>query len=113
MTKIIVSILLYSVSLLLVLLGIRSFMQKGFLLNNAYIYASKDERQTMNKKPYYCQTAVVLLSVGAIFALNGTALLFELDKLYIVVGALLFVAVVYAIVSSVIIEKRKSENKKD
>ena len=26
------------------------FKEKGFLLNNAYIYASKQERETMDKK---------------------------------------------------------------
>ena len=104
------AIIMYVVSVAFLLLSVRSFFQKGFLLNNAYIYSSKNEREKMNKKPYYRQTAVVLLLIGAIFALNGTALLFELDKLYIVVGALLFVAVVYAIVSSVIIEKRKNRS---
>ena len=76
------------------------------IINNAHIYASNDERQKMNKKPYYRQTAVVLLLIGVIFSLNGTALLFELDMLYIAVGALAFVTVVYAVVSSVITDKK-------
>lgn len=29
------------------------FKEKGFLFNNAYLYASKAERETMNKSPYY------------------------------------------------------------
>ena len=55
----IVAIALVMVSLFLFILSIRSFLAKGFLFNNAYIYASKKERETMNKKPYYRQTAIV------------------------------------------------------
>ena len=102
----VVAIIMYAVSATFLLLSIRSFFQKGVLLNNAYLYASKEERQKMNKKPYYRQTAVILFLIGVIFALNGTALLFELDMLYIAVGALAFVTVVYAVVSSVITEKK-------
>lgn len=29
------------------------FRNKGFLFNNSYIYASKQERETMDKKPHY------------------------------------------------------------
>ena len=31
-------------------ISVRSFMEKGFLFNNAYIYASKEQREKMNKK---------------------------------------------------------------
>ena len=101
------AIIMYAVSATFFLLSVRSFFQKGFLLNNAYIYSSKNEREKMNKKPYYRQTAVVLLLMGAIFALNGTALLLEQNMLYIAVGVLVISAVVYAVVSSIIIEKEK------
>ncbi len=30
-------------------ISVRSFKQKGFLFNNAYLYASKQERDTMDK----------------------------------------------------------------
>ena len=29
------------------------FNEKSFLFNNAYIYASKEERKVMDKKPHY------------------------------------------------------------
>lgn len=35
------------------------FRKKGFLFNNAYIYASKQERETIDKKPHYRQSSVV------------------------------------------------------
>ena len=37
----------------LLVLSIRHFMERGFLLNNAYIYATKEQRKTMDKKPIH------------------------------------------------------------
>ena len=48
-----------------------SFREKGFLFNNAYLYASKEERATMDKKPHYRQSAVIFLMIGIIFLLNA------------------------------------------
>ena len=31
------------------------FKEKGFLLNNAYLFASKEEREEMDKKSHYRQ----------------------------------------------------------
>lgn len=39
-------------------LSYRQFNEKGFLFNNAYIFASKQERETMNKKPHYKQSGI-------------------------------------------------------
>lgn len=36
----------------LLITGIMHFKEKGVLLNNAYLYASKEQREKMNKKPY-------------------------------------------------------------
>ena len=51
MGDIIVASALLIVSLLMFILSTRSYLEKGFLLNNAYIYASKKERETMKKNP--------------------------------------------------------------
>ena len=107
MEEIIVSIILFTISLLIFILSIRSFRGKGFLLNNAYIYADKKERESMDKKPYYRQTAIVLLLVGLIFLLNGLSLILENDLIFFAVIAILAITVIYAIVSSIAIEKRK------
>ena len=62
-------------------LGIRHFMERGFLLNNAYIYASQKERQTMDKKPYYRQSAVVFCLLGMIFVLIGFSVVLQNNSL--------------------------------
>lgn len=49
------SIIVFSIAVILFIFSIMSFLERGFLLNNAYLYASREERKTMNKKPYYKQ----------------------------------------------------------
>ena len=56
--EIVMAVVMFAIAGLWLFLGIRSFMERGFLLNNAYIYATKEERKTMDKKPYYRQSAV-------------------------------------------------------
>nr|WP_300777504.1 DUF3784 domain-containing protein [uncultured Acetatifactor sp.] len=82
------------------------FWGKRFLLNNAYIYASERERERMEKKPYYRQSAIVLLLLGFSFVFNGMALLQGADWLYWLVGISVAITIVYAIVSSIMIVKR-------
>lgn len=88
---------------------VRSFKEKGFLLNNAFIYASPQEREKLNKKPYYRQTAVVFLLIGVIFAVNAADVLLKTGWLFYVIMGLAGVAIIYAIVSTVIIMKNQNK----
>lgn len=83
------------------------FKEKGFLFNNAYIYASKQERKTMNKKPHYKQSGIVFLLIGSIFLINAVDIILQTDWLFYFVIGIVAVAIIYAIVSSVILEKTK------
>lgn len=83
------------------------FKEKGFLLNNAYIYASKQERETMDKKPHYIQSGIVFLLIGIIFFINAINIILKIDWLFYFITAFAVIAIVYAIVSSIMIEKRK------
>ena len=105
----IVAIALVMVSLFLFILSIRSFLEKGFLFNNAYIYASKKERETMNKKPYYRQTAIVFFLMGITFLLIGFAILFDAGWITYIAGAVIIIILIYAISSSIAIEKSKKQ----
>ena len=75
MKEIILSCILFLIAIGAFVMSYRSFREKGFLFNNAYIYASKQERETMDKKPHYRQSAIVLLMIGVIFLLNGVSVL--------------------------------------
>ena len=107
MGDIIVSSILMLVSLLLFIVSIRSFKEKGFLLNNAYLYATKKERETMNKKPYYRQTAVLFFLMGITFLLIGFAILYNAGWITYIAEAVVLIIVIYAIASSIAIEKGK------
>ena len=102
-------IVLFFISVLLFFFSIRSFLEKGFLFNNAYLWASGTERETMDKKPHYRQSAVVFFLLGWIFLLNGFAVLWNIDQIFYIVSILGMITVLYAIVSAVKIEKQKKQ----
>ena len=105
MKELIVSGVLFLMALVVFLLSIRSFREKGFLLNNSYLYASQEERKMMDKRPYYRQSAVVLALIGFIFVLNGLSILLRSNLIsYIAIG-LVFIVIVYTVASSVSIER--------
>lgn len=101
------AIVLFLISLFSFVISFRSFMRKGFLLNNAYIYAPKKEREAMDKKPHYRQSGIVFLCLGLVFLLNGFNLIFKTDWILYLVVTIAALALVYAIVSSILIEKNK------
>ena len=78
-------------------------------MNNAYLYASKEERERMNTRPYYCQSAVVFLLICLVFVLNGLDAVLQADFLSYIAIAVIFIALVYAILSSIWMEKRKEK----
>ena len=82
-------------------ISICSWMEKGFLFNNAYIFASEEERKTMNKRPYYRQSAIVFCLLGILFLLIAVAALSGAGWLYTAAWAVALVAIVYAVASSV------------
>ena len=106
MTRTITSIILFVISALLAGSSIRHFLERGYLLNNAYIFAPKTERDSMDKKPYYRQSAVVFLLMSAVFMVLGLAVLFEDTKLELIEIPLIAGDVIYAVISEVKIEKK-------
>ena len=67
MKEIIAAIICGILAIIYLVISIMSFKEKGFLFNNAYIWASKQEREKMNKKPYYRQTAIVFALIAFVF----------------------------------------------
>ena len=107
MEEIIAASILFAISVFAFIVSIRSFMNKGFLFNNAYIYASKQEREKMNKKPHYRQSAIVFLLLGLIFLLNAISTLLKTNWIFYIVVAVVIITIIYAIVSSITIEKKR------
>ena len=104
---IIVGIIMILVAAICLMIGILHLMQKGPLINNAWIYANEEQRRTMDKKPHYRQSGIVFLMIGLQFIMIG---LFCFTKSYLFMiaeGVIIGLVVVYAIVSSIIIDKNK------
>ena len=107
MENIIVTVVLGLVALGCFVISFFQFKQKGFLFNNAYIYASEKERETMDKKPHYIQTGVIFVFIGLIFTVNAINVVLKKNFLLFAVIGIAVMAIIYAIVSSVLIERRK------
>lgn len=99
MIEIIISIVLSIISFVI---SICSFQEKGFLFNNAYLFASEQESKEMDKKPHYRQTAIVFCLLGIVFLIFAIELAAQVKWLiYLAIGILIGV-MVYAVVSSMI-----------
>ncbi len=109
MKEIIIASIPFAVSVVCLFMSVRSFMEKGFLFNNAYIYASKQEREKMNKKPHYRQSAIVFLLLGLLFLLIALAILLEANWIFYVGVAVVIITLIYAIVSSITSEKNDKQ----
>ena len=96
----------------LLFLGIRQLLERGYLLNNAWIYASKEERARLNKKPYYRQSGIVFCLLGLLFVVIGLYALLKNSALLWLEAALAVGAVAYAIVSTLRIMKEEETNPK-
>lgn len=107
MGNIIGAIILGVIAIACFIFSYLQFQEKGFLFNNAYIYVSKQERETMDKKPHYKQSGIVFIFIGIIFLINAIDTILQTGWLNFFVIGIAVIAIVYAIVSSLIIEKRK------
>ena len=96
----------------LLFLGIRQLLERGYLLNNAWIYASAKEREAMNKKPYYRQSGIVFCLLGLLFTVIGLSALLHRSGLLWLEAALAVGTVVYAILSTLRISKEEMTDSK-
>ena len=93
-------------AIILFVLSSLQFRQKGFLLNNAYIWASKKEREKMDnndeiKRPHYRQSAYTFLLLGISFVSYSLYCYFDLHWLYITFWMILAMTLIYVVVSSI------------
>jgi len=107
--ELVTTILMFVIAGILLLFSIRSFLERGFLLNNAYLYASKEERKSMNKKLYYRQTAIVFCILSTVFIVIGLSLVLQNDKIMLLEIPLILGAVIYAIASAVRISREEKK----
>ncbi len=103
----IIGIIFIILAIVCAVISLLQFLEKGFLFNNAYLWASKPERRRMEKKPYYRQSAIVFGLVAAAMLFLGLECILNTGVLMIFVGLFYVAALVYAIVSAIRTESRK------
>lgn len=107
MVHIVGAIILSVVAIGCLIFSCLQFNEKGFLFHNAYIFASDQQRKTMDKKLFYKQSGIIFFMIGIIFFINAAEMIFETGWLFYLVTVVAVLAIVYAIVSSVVIERNK------
>ena len=91
-------------SLIISLLG---FMGKDIILDDAYIKASEDEREKMDKKAYRLQGAIIFLFIYALTLCNLLRAVLHIAWLTYIAFAIGTMGIVYAIVSHYAIKKKQ------
>ena len=105
--ELVIFIFVLLLSVMSLLISFFQFKEKGFVFNNAYLYASKKQRAKMNKKPYYRQSAITFCAMGVMFILSALLIATGWNALFFIIIGLSVLLVVYAIISSVLIEKNR------
>ncbi len=82
-------------------ISILQFREKGILFNNEYIFASKQEREKMDKKPHYRQSGVVFAFLAIIFLCLAVEIMTKTGWLLNLIWILSALVIIYAIVSSI------------
>ena len=100
------SIIMCILAIAFFLISYRQFKEKGFIFNNAYIFASKEERESMDRKPLYKQSGIVFLLIGITSLIIAIDIIIQTSWLYYCELVIIAGTIVYAIISSVKIEMR-------
>ena len=61
----------------------------------------------MDKKPHYKQSSIIFLLIGIIFLLNAMDTILKTGWLFYVILTVIFIVIIYAIISSIKIEMKK------
>ncbi len=92
-------------------ISVRQFKEKGFLFNNAYIWATKSEREKLDKKPYYRQSGVTFAMIAAAFLFMGLYMIFRDAWCLAGEAVCLAAALVYAIASEIALDRKERKEK--
>lgn len=103
--ELIVAVIVFIVAGICAFISFRQFAEKGVPFNNAYLYASKEERKRMDLKPCFRQSAIVFCFLTVAFIIIGLAIVFQNDKIQLIEIPVIVGAIIYAIASSIRIEK--------
>lgn len=103
---VILLVVLTAASYLLSLLG---FLEIGIIVDDRYVFASREAKKKMDKKPYYRQSGIVFACVGTMFALCLLRALTGIRLFAYLSYGIAFGTMIYAIVSHYTIGKQANK----
>ena len=86
--------------------SVLAFSGKNIILDDTYIKASEEERNTMNKKAYRLQAAIIFLFVAVISACNALRAIIDMPLFTYLAGAFVIIGIIYGIASHYAIKKK-------
>ncbi len=89
------------------LFSLLAFMGKDIILDDAYIKASKAERETMDKKAYRLQAAVIFLFLAIVSLCNALRAILHIAWLTYLAFGFMVIGIIYAIASHYEIKKKQ------
>lgn len=99
--ELLIAIIVFAIAGLLLFIAIRHFNERGYLFNNAYIFASKEQREIMNKRPYYRQSAIVFSILCIVFVVIGLSIVLQNSMIMLLEIPLFIGVIIYAIISTI------------
>ena len=110
--RIIIGIIILALSVGTFVISYFQFKEKGYLFNNAYLWASPEERKRMDenkksKKPYYRQSGFAFLFIGFFCLILAIYIFTDWMWMLVPFWLLVVVSVVYAVRSSIQMERQK------
>lgn len=101
MTKLASAVVCGGIALACLAICAMQFTQKGPVFSGAYLWASKHERKTMDRRPHYRQAGIAFALCAALFLSIVLECMLETGWLWFAAGIWAFAALAYAAVSSV------------
>ena len=107
MEDLILFLITFALSVILLFIAVMQFCNRGFLFVNAYIFGTKEERDNMDKTPYYKQAGIVFTLLSIVFLIISIEIITHIFWLFFISIAISIIDIIYAILSSIQIEKNK------
>lgn len=108
-TELITFIIVLVFATILIVLSLLQKMHKGIPLNNKYIYASKEDKETMNKDLLYTQSSITFFLLGLMLLLVLLSSILDTKIFFYLDFILIFILVLYLIYSEIMIYKDKNK----
>ena len=87
-------------------LSLLGFLGKGIIIDDHYVFSTREKRKDMDKEAYYLQSGILFLCLGTMFLVYLLRLITGIRYFTYIALFFTFVAMVYAIISHYRIKKQ-------